>query len=147
MITCLMVAVMVAAADTGQVKAERNVWVYAAGGLNHVNYATAGINPMNYAPGGINRHSSETFPPDRWFGEDKVKHFAMSYMITVGGYSGARFVAGHNESMMIGAGIALAAGIAKEIYDRNHNGTPSFRDLLWDAAGIATGVILAAQTR
>jgi uncharacterized protein YfiM (DUF2279 family) len=84
---------------------------------------------------------------DRWFGEDKLKHFALSYMITVGGYAGARFVAGHDESVLIGAGVGLAAGVAKELYDRKTNRSASLRDLLWDVAGVATGMIIAAQTR
>jgi len=85
--------------------------------------------------------------PDKWLGEDKLKHFALSYMITVGGYAGARFVAGHAESVMIGAGIGLAAGVAKELYDRKNKRSASLRDLIWDAAGIATGLMIAAKTR
>jgi putative lipoprotein len=134
----VVVALLLATADTGQVKAERTVSIYSPGSINHVNYSPEGINPYSTA---------QPLPADRWFGEDKFKHFALSYMITVGGYAGARFVAGHDESVWIGAGVGLAAGIAKELYDRRTNRSASLRDLLWDAAGVATGIIVAAHTR
>ena len=144
----VVVGLLMATADTGQVKVERGVSIYSQGSINHVNYSATGINPGNYPPAGINRHSAALrLPPDRWFGEDKFKHFALSYMITVGGYAGARFVAGHDESVWIGAGVGLAAGIAKELYDRQTNRSASLRDLLWDVAGVATGMIVAAHTR
>jgi uncharacterized protein YfiM (DUF2279 family) len=71
----------------------------------------------------------------------------MSYMITAGSFAGARLVAARDESVMLGAAVGLAAGIAKEIYDRKTNRSASARDLIWDAAGIAAGVIIAKQTR
>jgi uncharacterized protein YfiM (DUF2279 family) len=37
--------------------------------------------------------------------------------------------------------VALGAGIAKEMYDRAGHGTPSLRDLSWDAIGVATGLV------
>lgn len=39
-----------------------------------------------------------------------------------------------------GAGlIALAVGVGKEIWDKYHNGVPSWEDLVWDLLGIAVG--------
>ena len=45
------------------------------------------------------------------------------------------------------AGAGAAAGIWKELHDRATGGDVSARDLAWDAAGIATGGVLAAHTR
>lgn len=43
-----------------------------------------------------------------------------------------------------GAGlVALAAGISKEIWDKFHNGVPSWSDLFWDIAGVAAGAIIS----
>lgn len=42
-----------------------------------------------------------------------------------------------------GAGLALGLGIGKEIADRFTGGHPSLRDLTWDVAGTATGLLTA----
>jgi uncharacterized protein YfiM (DUF2279 family) len=85
--------------------------------------------------------------PDRWFAEDKLRHFAYSYAITSTTAAAARTVTGRNESAAIGAVIGVMAGIAKELYDRKTDGTPSFRDLLWDVAGVTAAVMVAQQAR
>jgi uncharacterized protein YfiM (DUF2279 family) len=85
--------------------------------------------------------------PDKWFAEDKLRHFAYSYVITAGTAAAARTVTGRNESVAIGAAFGLAAGIAKEIYDKKTNRSASFRDLLWDIAGVSVGVLVAQQAR
>jgi uncharacterized protein YfiM (DUF2279 family) len=84
---------------------------------------------------------------DDWLGEDKLKHFAMSYMITTFSFAAARTVTGHDASVTVGIAVAAAAGIAKEIYDKRDKRRFSFRDLLWDAAGITIGTLVAQQTR
>jgi uncharacterized protein YfiM (DUF2279 family) len=81
--------------------------------------------------------------PDRWLGEDKPKHFAMSYMITAGSFGAARVFADRDESVLIGAALGLAAGIVKEIHDPQ----TSVRDLVWDAAGIAAAVLVTRNAR
>jgi hypothetical protein len=44
--------------------------------------------------------------------------------------------------------VGAGAGVAKEIRDGVlGRGTPSFRDLLWDAVGIAASAIVARQVR
>jgi uncharacterized protein YfiM (DUF2279 family) len=85
--------------------------------------------------------------PDRWFGEDKARHFFYSYAITTGTAGAARAITGHDESVVIGAAFGLIAGIGKELYDKKGNGNASFRDLLWDVAGVTVGVLVAQQTR
>ena len=37
---------------------------------------------------------------------------------------------------------ALAAGVGKELWDREHGGVPSWSDVLWDAIGVAAGVLI-----
>jgi uncharacterized protein YfiM (DUF2279 family) len=83
---------------------------------------------------------------DRWFGEDKFKHLAFSYMLTVGTFGAARLVADHDASLTLAAIAGVAAGVGKEIYDRRTNG-PSARDLIWDAVGIAAAVLIAQETK
>ena len=42
-----------------------------------------------------------------------------------------------------GAGlVALTAGIGKEVWDKYHNGVPSWADLGWDAVGAAAGALI-----
>ena len=42
-----------------------------------------------------------------------------------------------------GAGlVALAAGIGKELWDREHGGVPSWNDVLWDVAGVIAGTLI-----
>lgn len=43
-----------------------------------------------------------------------------------------------------GAGlVALAAGIGKEIWDKYHNGVPSWSDFFWDIAGAVAGALIS----
>jgi putative lipoprotein len=81
---------------------------------------------------------------DDWFGRDKGLHFAASAGLALGGYGGAAlFTADRPARLATGGGLALAAGIAKEISDRYTGGDPSWRDLGWDVVGTATGLTLA----
>jgi uncharacterized protein YfiM (DUF2279 family) len=97
-------------------------------------------------------HASSAAPRpvrDAWFGEDKWKHYFVSFVATSLAASGARAVgASHRTSLAVGAGAGTAVGVLKELDDRRHPGsTPSFRDLAWDLAGVGTGVALSAQDR
>lgn len=80
---------------------------------------------------------------DAWVAEDKLKHFAMSYLITVGSAAAVRLTAEKNVSLTIGVSVSAAAGILKELRDQRR----SFKDLAWDAAGIAAGIVVVQQTR
>ena len=43
-----------------------------------------------------------------------------------------------------GAGlVALAAGVGKELWDKYHNGVPSWSDFFWDIAGAVAGAIIS----
>ena len=102
-----------------------------------------------YSEFAINREGSATHrapPHDRWLGEDKFKHLAFSYLITVGTFGATRLAADHDASVTVATVAGAAAGIGKEIYDARRQG-PSLRDLLWDALGVAAAVLIAQETR
>jgi putative lipoprotein len=82
---------------------------------------------------------------DPWFGRDKALHFAASASLAVVGYAGTSLVT-ENRGVRAGAaaGLALGAGVAKELWDREGHGDASWRDLTWDVVGTATGVAVAA---
>jgi uncharacterized protein YfiM (DUF2279 family) len=88
-------------------------------------------------------------PRDSWLGEDKWKHYFVSFIATSLAASGARAAGvGHRTSLIVGAGAGTAVGVLKELDDRRRpNSTPSFRDMAWDLAGVGTGVVVAAQAK
>lgn len=66
---------------------------------------------------------------------DKIHHMVYSYAIT----KALRTVL----PWYIAAGVALAIGISKEIYDKmSGKGTPEWADLMADCVGIAIGCVL-----
>ncbi|MGI5865733.1 MAG: hypothetical protein ACOX6T_27230 [Myxococcales bacterium] len=81
---------------------------------------------------------------DPWFGKDKALHFGVSALLAGGGYAlGALACEEEWAPWVAGAGLALGAGAAKELYDLAGGGSASFRDLAWDAAGMAVGLLTA----
>jgi putative lipoprotein len=93
--------------------------------------------------GGLSR-PAPALAADDLFGRDKALHFAASAGIALGGYAGAAvFTVDRPTRLVTGGGLALAAGIGKEISDRYTGGDPSWRDLGWDVIGTATGLTLA----
>lgn len=87
--------------------------------------------------------------PDRLFGEDKFKHYFVSFIATALAQTTARLAgAGHRNSVAIGAATGMGLGVAKELHDRRDPvGQPSFLDLAWDAAGVGSAVVVANQAR
>jgi len=83
---------------------------------------------------------------DAWLGEDKFRHFAMSYAITGFAFAGARVVFGDDTSLGLAIAAGSTAGLLKEFYDRSRGRPFSKRDLVWDAAGVAVGAIMVRQT-
>ncbi len=82
--------------------------------------------------------------PDPWFGRDKALHFGVSGAIAAGGYAaGAALFDARGHALLFGGGVALAAGVGKEVLDAAGFGDPSFKDLAWDIAGTAVGLALA----
>ncbi|WP_437722295.1 hypothetical protein [Sorangium sp. So ce861] len=110
--------------------------------------------PRARLPGGLPR---VTFPerplmrayaplrdPDPWFGDDKARHFCASIALASGGYAlGALATDDLHGRIAVGAAVALGAGLAKEAFDAAGHGTPSFRDLVWDALGTSAGLALS----
>lgn len=82
--------------------------------------------------------------PDPWLGPDKALHFAFSAGIAAIGYGGtALFTEERGVRIAVGAGLALTAGIGKELLDLAVFGRASWKDLAWDVAGTAVGVVLS----
>jgi uncharacterized protein YfiM (DUF2279 family) len=87
-------------------------------------------------------------PGDAWIGEDKIQHFVMSYAVAVFIDAGARTAGVDERTARVGAvSGALLAGVLKEWYDRARGGIFSYRDLVWDAAGVATGMLVIRASR
>lgn len=82
--------------------------------------------------------------PDRWVGEDKLRHFAASFAATEMGYGATRLLTEPDAALPVAATAAVALGLAKEVHDGRH-GRFSLKDLAWDAAGVALGVVLARR--
>ena len=81
------------------------------------------------------------FAEDAWFGRDKALHFGVSAAIGGAGYGLSSLVFDDRALRVLSAaGLALAAGIGKELYDASGHGTASWKDLTWDAAGTTVGV-------
>ena len=81
---------------------------------------------------------------DPWLGQDKALHFSACFMFAGDGYAGASvFTQRESTRLGAGAGMAVAAGAAKEVYDRYSGGDASLRDLTWDVVGAATGTVIS----
>jgi putative lipoprotein len=81
---------------------------------------------------------------DPWFGRDKALHFGASALLAGGGYAGAALATDDTRvRLAVGGGLALSAGVAKELWDLSGHGDPSWRDLTWDVVGTATGLAVA----
>ncbi len=88
-------------------------------------------------------------PEDRWVAEDKWMHLVASFVVTSISASAAR-TAGLDARTSLAAGVVVGAGagIWKEVRDlHGPQGLFSYRDLVWDAAGIAAAAAVLSQTR
>jgi len=86
--------------------------------------------------------------PDPWFGRDKAVHFAVSASLATLGYAVAGQFPPSRENLVLrlvfGGSAAMTLGVAKEVLDLTLRlGTPSWKDLAWDAAGTVTGLAVA----
>lgn len=86
---------------------------------------------------------------DRWFADDKLRHFLASFVVTSLSASGARAAGlSADESVWVGAGLGTSSGIWKELRDRGQEGgTASLRDLVWDLGGVGAASAVMAQVR
>lgn len=81
---------------------------------------------------------------DPWFGRDKALHFTASAAIAGGAYAiAATQFDARTPPLLIGGGVALAVGAAKEGADALGLGTPSWKDFAWDVAGTLVGLGVA----
>lgn len=83
-----------------------------------------------------------TRPPDHWFAPDKLKHFFLSFGTTGFVFAGANAAYRNEAPGWIAPSVAGFAGLGKEMADRRHGWGFSFRDLVWDAAGIAAALAI-----
>jgi putative lipoprotein len=91
-----------------------------------------------------------TFPlaADKWFGADKMKHFFMSAFIQSMAYSSARAAgASHDGAFVSATAATVGFGIGREIYDGRVKKAFSYKDLVWDGAGLAAGVVLVNKAQ
>lgn len=87
--------------------------------------------------------------PDRFFGEDKLKHFFTSFVVTSLAATGAR-AAGLDAgaSMWVGVGAGASVGVLKEVSDLNREGaTASIYDIVWDLGGVGAAAVVSARAQ
>jgi putative lipoprotein len=81
---------------------------------------------------------------DDWFGQDKALHYGVSAGLAGAGYAGGALLFDEpGARWLTGAGLALGAGVGKEVYDAWRGSFFSFKDLTWDVLGTATGLALS----
>lgn len=92
--------------------------------------------------------ASPAWAGPRLFGEDRLKHFFASFFVASVGASVAR-AAGleADDAARVGAGVGVAAGLAKEWADLRRGRGVDPLDLAWDALGAGAGALLVAETR
>jgi len=84
---------------------------------------------------------------DRWFGVDKTKHFFTAALVQSVSFSGLRVAGVSRSGSLIGAtAVAGAVSVGKELIDKRGSGTPSFKDLAWDGAGMAVAGVMLSRT-
>lgn len=89
--------------------------------------------------------SSSAHFQDDWFGEDKVHHTVMSFMLTWLGTLTHDLMHDHgwNQDIRAGAGFSITLGLAKEFRDRRMpKNRFSWKDIVADLLGIAMAVLL-----
>ena len=84
---------------------------------------------------------------DAWLAEDKLRHFATSFAATAMIHGGARTVMDPDPALVTAAATTVALGVAKEIVDVRGGRWFSLKDLTWDLAGVALGMVVAHQSR
>ena len=84
---------------------------------------------------------------DDWFGKDKLKHFTVSafYSGGIAIVANRHFDMKKDDSIILGVGITISLGGAKEIYDHSKpTETSSIKDFIWDIGGVMAGAAIAS---
>lgn len=85
---------------------------------------------------------------DAWLGEDKFRHFWMSYATTAFAFGIATTAgAGSDAALAIAVPTGLLAGLGKEARDRRRGEIFSARDLVADALGTAAAYFFLREIR
>ncbi len=81
---------------------------------------------------------------DPWFSEDKILHFYFSASLAGLVYHLTTDQANQEAgpSRIIAISVTSLVGVGKEIFDRQQKKVFSWKDLAWDALGIATGCLV-----
>ncbi|MCF7858441.1 MAG: hypothetical protein K9N07_03840 [Candidatus Cloacimonetes bacterium] len=86
----------------------------------------------------------------KWTGEDKVLHYTGSAFLTYWNYGVCKDILDQSSgnSTYFAVTFSLALGTAKEVTDNKFKNTGfSWQDLVYDTAGIITGIILINNLR
>ena len=85
---------------------------------------------------------------DKWLSADKAKHFFTAAFVQSASFGAFRAVgAGRSWSLAGATVITSGVSLGKEAYDARSGGTPSAKDLTWDAAGAITVSSLLIRTQ
>lgn len=86
---------------------------------------------------------------DNWFGEDKYAHFVLSGLASAAIAKAAREDGRDNcDAAVIGFGVTLSLGAAKESYDKRYKKTLySSHDMVWNLAGSTLGSLAGSNCR
>ena len=87
-------------------------------------------------------------PADGWLAQDKVKHFFTAAFVQSFGYGSLRAAGVSHGLALAGATTAtVAVSLGKEAWDARGHGTPSVKDVVWDAAGAGAATALLVKVQ
>jgi uncharacterized protein YfiM (DUF2279 family) len=90
------------------------------------------------------RATAQAPAEDPWWGKDKALHLGVSAGLAAGGYGlGGLWWKEAPPRLALGAGVALSAGLFKELSDLASYGHFSYKDLAWDGVGAAVGLTVS----
>ena len=99
---------------------------------------------LSLVPLSVRAQVTETRGRDDWFARDKALHYGVSAGLATAGYVSGAFLFESSEARLLtGAGVALSAGVAKEVYDAGRGSFFSWKDLTWDVLGTASGLAVS----
>ncbi len=83
---------------------------------------------------------------DKWFGKDKMKHLSVSILASTLAYFATKETTGSDSGAMT-AGITFPVGLGmyKEFDDSSKGGKWSYKDFIWDLAGVSIAVSASSK--